>query len=193
MRTSRQELLSGTQSQEVPTKEYAMSKDIEIKRQHGAFPAMSESWQGFRQEMDSLFDRFSSGFESFPLQPFTNMRKLWSPGIAGFANLAVDVAEDEKAYTITAELPGVSENDIEVSVDDDMLVIKGEKRQEKNEHEKNRYLSERCYGAFQRMFSLPRGADGNKVEARFQNGVLVVTVPKTAQKTQARRVEVKAA
>ena len=69
-----------------------MSKDIEIKRQHGAFPAMSESWQGFRQEMDSLFDRFSSGFESFPLQPFTNMRKLWSPGIAGFANLAVDVA-----------------------------------------------------------------------------------------------------
>ncbi|HEU4549998.1 MAG TPA: Hsp20/alpha crystallin family protein [Rhizomicrobium sp.] len=170
-----------------------MSKDIEIKRQHSAFPAMSESWKGFRQEVDSLFDRFASGFESFPLQPFTNMRKLWTAGTAGFASLAVDVAEDDKAYTITAELPGVSENDIEVSIDDDMLVIRGEKRQEKNEREKNHYLSERCYGTFQRMFSLPRGADSNKVEARFQAGVLVVTVPKTAQTAQARRVEVKAA
>ena len=170
-----------------------MSKDINIKRQHGTVPAMNETWQSFRQEIDSLFDRFSNGFESFSLQPFTNMQKLWSPGVTGFANLAVDVDEDDKAYTITAEIPGVSENNIEVSIDDGMLVIKGEKRQEKNEQDRNHYLSERSYGAFRRMFTLPRDADANKIEARFQNGVLVITVAKAAQKTEARKIDVKAA
>ena len=170
-----------------------MSKEIDIKRFDKALPAMGGSWHAFRQEMDRLFDRFSGGFESVSLQPFTHMQRLWSPGLTGFASLAVDVAESDKAYTITAELPGVSEKDVEVSVGDDMLVIKGEKHQEKEEKDKNHYVSERSYGAFQRMFSLPRGADSSKIEARFQNGVLTVSVPKTAQKQEPRKVEVKAA
>jgi HSP20 family protein len=170
-----------------------MNKDIEIKRHINTVPAMAETWQSFRHEIDSLFDRFSNGFESFSLQPFTNMQQLWSPGVTGFANPAVDVAESDAAYTITAELPGVKEKDVEVSISDDMLVIKGEKRQEREEKDKSHYLSERSYGTFQRMFALPRGTDSNKIEARFQNGVLVVLVPKTGQKSESRKIEVKAA
>lgn len=168
-----------------------MSKEISIKHHHHTLPATSGAWHTLRQEMDRLFDRFSGGFESMSLQPFTHMQRLWSPGMTGFASLAVDVAENEKAYTITAELPGVDEKDVQVSVDDDMLVIKGEKHQEKEEKNKNHYVSERSYGAFQRMFSLPRDTDGAKVEARFQNGVLTVSVPKSAEKQQTRKVEVK--
>ena len=170
-----------------------MSKEIDIKHYHHALPAMSGAWQTFRQEMDHLFDRFSDGFESISLQPFTHIQRLWSPGLTGFAALAVDVTESDKTYTITAELPGVNEKDVEVSVSDDMLVIKGEKHQEKEEKNKSHYVSERSYGAFQRMFSLPRGTDTTKVEARFQNGVLTVSVPKTAEKQETRKVEVKAA
>jgi HSP20 family protein len=170
-----------------------MSKEIDVKHQHNALPATNGAWHTLRQEMDQLFDRFSDGFESISLQPFTHMQRLWSPGVTGFAPMAVDVAEGDKAYTITAELPGVNEKDVDVSVDEDMLVIKGEKHQEKEEKSKNRYVSERSYGAFQRMFSLPRGTDATKIEARFQNGVLTVSVPKTAQKQEARKVEVKAA
>jgi len=170
-----------------------MTKGIDIKDRHNAVPAMNGAWQSLRKEIDHVFDRFSDGFESISLQPFTNMQKLWSPAITGFANLAMDVVESDEAYTVSAELPGVEEKDIEVSVSDDMLVIKGEKKQEKKEKDKSRYLSERSYGAFQRMFSLPRGADGGKVEAHFQNGILVVSIPKTAQKQETRKIEIKAA
>src|SRR5690348_16104526 len=116
-----------------------MSKEIDIKHHHNALPATSAAWHSLRQELVQLFDRFSDGFESVSLQPFTHMQRLWSPGLTGFAPLAVDVAETEKAYTVTAELPGVNEKDVEVSVSDDMLVIKGEKRQETEEKNKNLY------------------------------------------------------
>ena len=172
--------------------DFDMTKEIDIKRFDKALP-VGGAWHTFRQEMDRLFDRFSGGFESVSLQPFTHMQRLWSPGLTGLASLAVDVAESDKAYTITAELPGLNEKDVEVSIADDMLVIKGEKHQEKEEKGKNHYVSERSFGSFQRMFSLPRGTDGAKVEARFQNGVLTVSVPKTAEKQETRKVEVKAA
>lgn len=169
-----------------------MSKAIDIKRHHHSVPALTGTWRDFRQEFDRLFDRFSEGFDSVSLQPFTNMQKLFEP-LAGFTHLSVDVAEGDKSYTITAELPGVSEKDIEVSVSDDMLVITGEKRQEKEEKNDNHYISERSYGSFRRMFSLPAGTAADKIEAQFRNGVLTVTVPKTAAKQESRKVEVKAA
>lgn len=169
-----------------------MGKEIRVNTQH-IIPAANESWHSFRQEVDRIFDRFSDGFESVALQPFTRMQQMWSPGVTGFAPLAVDVAENGKSYVITAELPGVEEKNVEVSVDDDLLVIKGEKRQEKEEKDNNHYLSERSYGSFQRMFTLPRGTDTAGVQANFHNGVLTVTVPKVAQSQNARKIEIKAA
>lgn len=70
---------------------------------------------------------------------------------------AVDVSEDDAAYKVTAELPGINEKEIEVVVSDDTLTLKGEKRQEKEQKDKNFHLSERSYGSFQRSFTLPRG------------------------------------
>jgi HSP20 family protein len=104
----------------------------------------------------------------------------------------VDVAERENEYEITAELPGMEEKDIEVNVSDDLLTIKGEKREEKEEKKKDYYVSERRYGSFQRSFSLPDGIDANKIEAKFINGVLTVILPKTpeAQKKQ-KKIEIK--
>jgi HSP20 family protein len=170
-----------------------MNKEIDIKRNHQALPVINESWRNFRQEIDRIFDRFSDGFESVSLQPFTNMQRLWGPSVTGFANLAVDVSETDKTYNISAEMPGVKDSDVEISVSGDTLLIKGKKEQSREEKDKSHYLSERSYGAFQRMFSLPRDTDSSKIEARFQNGVLTVSIPKTASKQETRKVEVKAA
>ncbi|MFL5279773.1 MAG: Hsp20/alpha crystallin family protein, partial [Rhodopila sp.] len=93
---------------------------------------------------------------------------------------------------LTAEMPGMTEKDVQVSLSGNTLVIKGEKRQEREEKDKGYHLSERCYGEFQRSFLLPDGADSDKVEASFANGVLTVTVPKTAQAAP-KKIEVKAA
>jgi HSP20 family protein len=152
--------------------------------------AVSDPWQSFRSEMDRLFDRF--GFPSF--RRMFDVEPSWGyESSFGVAVPAVDVTEDEKAYRITAELPGLDQKDIDVSVTGDMLVLKGEKRQEREQKEKNRHLSERSYGAFQRNFSIPDGVDRDKIGAEFAKGVLTLTLPKTteAQKQQ-KKIEIKA-
>jgi HSP20 family protein len=166
---------------------------VEVKKAAAPVPTRAEvpdPWRSFRSEMDRLFDRF--GFPSFrrmfDVEPFWNYETSM-----GMAVPAVDVTEDENAYKITAELPGMSEKDIDVTVSGDVLVLKGEKRQEREQKEKNRYVSERSYGAFQRSFSLPDGVDREKIGADFSKGVLTLTLPKTAdaQKRQ-KKIEVKA-
>ena len=93
---------------------------------------------------------------------------------------------------ITAELPGMEENDIEVNVYDDVLTIKGEKKEAKEEKKKDQYGSERHYGSFHRSFHIPDSIDANKIEASFRNGLLTVTLPKTGQsQKRAKNVEVK--
>ena len=145
-----------------------------------------EPWRSFQSEMDRIFDRFPKGF-GFPYLEFVTSDDE-------FATPAVDMTEDDKSYTVTAELPGMNEKDIDVTVSGGALVIKGEKKEEKEEKSKNYYLSERSYGSFQRSFSLPGGVDQDKIGANFAKGVLTVTLPKTAdaQKTQ-KKIEVKAA
>jgi HSP20 family protein len=107
---------------------------------------------------------------------------------------AVDITEDDKAYKVTAELPGMSDKEIEVVVSGDMLTLKGEKRAEKEQKEKNFYLSERSYGSFQRSFYVPEGVDHDKIAADFSKGVLTVTMPKTAKAVeQQKKIEVKSA
>lgn len=165
---------------------------LAIHRTAPALPATNDMWRSLRQQMDDVFDRFSDGFETFSLKPFADLENMMPKAMRNFAPLAVDVSETEKAYAITAELPGVDEKNIEVNVQDGVLTIKGEKREEKEEKSKNRYLSERSYGSFQRMFGLPKGTDESKVDASFHNGVLTVSIPKAAE-AAARKVEIKAA
>jgi HSP20 family protein len=101
------------------------------------------------------------------------------------------VTEDDKAYRVTAELPGLEEKDIDVSVTGDTLTIKGEKSYEKEERNKNRHMSERAYGSFQRSFALPEGIERDKIGADIAKGVLTVTLPKTAQAQKQQKIAVK--
>lgn len=165
---------------------------IEVKSAPSGTP---DVWRSLRSEMDRLFDRFDRfGFPSWSSFPtFPSLPSLFDKSTFSFNVPAVDVSEDDKAYKIAAELPGMDEKDIEVTTKGDMLVIKGEKREEKEEKGKNTYVSERSYGSFQRAFSLPDGVDRNKIVADFSKGVLTVTLPKSpeAQKQQ-KKIEVKA-
>jgi HSP20 family protein len=92
----------------------------------------------------------------------------------------VDVAETSDEIRVTAELPGMKEDDVEVTLSDGGLVIQGEKRIEKEEKEKNYYRVERSYGKFHRSIPLPGKVDDKNVNASFQNGVLTITLPKAA-------------
>ncbi|WEX74517.1 Hsp20/alpha crystallin family protein [Sinorhizobium numidicum] len=108
----------------------------------------------------------------------------------GFVNARMNVSETEREFRVTAELPGVTEKDIDVSLDDDLLTIRGEKRMEKKEEQENFHFVERSFGSFQRTLRLPYAVDPDQVQARFDNGVLTVTMPKTAQQERARRIQI---
>jgi HSP20 family molecular chaperone IbpA len=94
---------------------------------------------------------------------------------------AVDIADTEKAYEITAELPGMDEKNVEVKFSNGVLTIKGEKKEEKEEKNKDYHLSERRYGSFQRSFTVPEGVDAEKIDATFKDGLLTVSLPKTPE------------
>ena len=168
---------------------------VEITKSPSTPQRSIDPWASFRSEMDRLFDRFSGGFgfppvhRLFDFAPTTRADNLFS-----FAAPVVDATEDDEAYKITAELPGMSEKDIDISLTDGTLVLKGEKRLEHEEKETNRYLCERSYGAFQRSFVIPDGVDRNKIDAAFAKGVLTITLPKVAGAQQPQtKIEVKAA
>ena len=90
----------------------------------------------------------------------------------------VDISETENGYEIRAELPGVSENDVNVAVTDNLLTVKGEKRQEAETEGKNYHRVERRYGSFQRSFTLPRHIETDAINAEFKAGVLTLGIPK---------------
>lgn len=169
-------------------------KAIDIKKIPAAREALPDMWRSFRTDLDRLFDRFDGGFWPPAMRRMFDMEPFWRQATSFDFNVpAVDVSEDEKAYTITAELPGIDEKNVDVSVHGDSLVFKGEKHKEREEKDKNYYLSERSYGSFQRSFRLPEGVDQSKIAATFAKGVLTITLPKTteAQKQQ-KKIEVKA-
>lgn len=94
---------------------------------------------------------------------------------------SVDVAESETGYEVRAELPGVSENNVNVSVTDNLLTIKGEKRQEEKSEDNNYHRVERRYGNFQRSFTLPRNVETGDIKAGFKDGVLTLNIPKVEE------------
>src|ERR1700756_3121819 len=156
---------------------------VEVKKAAPADTTAPDVWRSFRSEMDWLFDRF--GFPS--LRRIFDIEPAWpSASSFTFSVPAIDMSEDEKAYKISAELPGLDVKDVDVSVSGNTLVLKGEKRQEREEKEKNYYFSERAYGSFQRAFELPASVEQDKISADFSKGVLTITMPKTpdAQKQQ---------
>ncbi|MBC8267203.1 MAG: Hsp20/alpha crystallin family protein [Rhodospirillaceae bacterium] len=145
---------------------------------------------GLRQEVDSLFDNF---FSNFSLGPFGRDRDLFDPfrkiGAAlphtrGFVP-SMDIKETDKEFRVSAELPGMEEGDIELSLTDGQLVIKGEKKEETKSEGEYHQVTERHYGSVYRSLPLPDGVDEDSVEATYDKGVLAVTLKKTKSKKKA--------
>jgi len=113
---------------------------------------------------------------------------------AASAPLRLDVSEDEKAFLVKADLPGMNEKDVEVSYQDGTLTIRGEKKIERDEKKDTWHIVERSSGSFARQIGLPATIDEEKIEAKFDKGVLMVTLPKMAEeKAKMRKIEVKTA
>ena len=155
-----------------------------------AAPVRWTPFENLRREIDRLFEDFGGGFwrPAFARSAFDVVPSTWS------AVPAVDVSDTEKAYEITAELPGIDEKNVEVKVANNVLTIKGEKQEEKEEKKKDYYLRERNFGSFERSFQIPDGVDNDKIEAKFKKGVLTVVLPKKVEAQKAaKRIDVKAA
>jgi HSP20 family protein len=125
-------------------------------------------WRPFR-DMEEWERRFDALFRGW----------MWRPGAEETGWMpAVDVIEKDDKFLVKAELPGMKEEDIDVSVVGDTLTIKGEKKSESEVKEENYYRSERAYGSFYRSIPLPSTVDADKIEANYEDGVLEVTIPK---------------
>lgn len=168
---------------------------IDVKKTQSApapVPATSDPWRVLRNEMDRLFDRFSGGFGMPSFRRMFDWESPFQGSSFSVSAPAVDVSEDEKAYKICAELPGLEAKDIDIQINNDMLTIKGEKRQEQERKDQNFHMTERSYGSFQRSFALPDGVDRDKITADLQKGVLTLTLPKSAEAQKpAKKIEVK--
>jgi len=138
------------------------------------------------RSMDRLFKEF---FRETGLSSFGGDGEVFS----GFYP-RIDMTEDEESITLTAELPGMDEKDIEISLTKDVLTIKGEKKSEQEEKSKDSYYMERSFGSFQRTFPIPEDVNTEKADAVFKKGVLHITLPKTAQKKSSqKKIKVKSA
>jgi HSP20 family protein len=143
-------------------------------------------WRPFREvtrlrrEMDRLWDDY-----------FGAGRRALRPLQAEFAP-AVDVKENAEAVVVKAEVPGMDAQDINISVTGDVLTIKGEKKSEREEKEENYHLVERSYGSFSRSLAMPAAVDMDKIEAKYDKGVLTVTCPKK-EEVKPKAIEIKTA
>ena len=126
-------------------------------------PRTNDVW-GLQSDINRLFDAFMSPFEG------SEYRNTVSPRL--------DIAETKDKYEVTAELPGMSEKDINLSVDDGLLTISGEKKSATENTGKGYYLKECAYGSFSRTVKLPDNVADEKIKAAFQNGVLTIDMPK---------------
>ncbi len=123
-----------------------------------------------RDEVNRLFDNFFTGL---PERRRGLLEGEWAP--------SVDVAETDNEVVVTAELPGVEQDNVDITITDDVLTLKGEKKEEKEVKEKNYHRIERSYGSFQRSISLPAGVQADKAKATYKDGVLHITVPKAEE------------
>jgi HSP20 family protein len=133
--------------------------------------------QHFKRELNGFFDDF------FSIRPVDFFNNEWIPSI--------DVTDEGNELHIKADLPGLTEKDIEVIVESNALTISGEKKEERSHEDKNSHtmISERSFGSFRRTISLTHGIKIDKINAEFKNGVLTITVPKE-EKTQSHKIEI---
>lgn len=155
-------------------RESAVSK----RREPDFTEQLIEPFNQLRTEVDRIFDSFPFRLPTLQFGRFT-------------AAPAVEMTETEKAYKVTAELPGMDPENVEVTLEDGLLRISGEKKEEREETERGYRLSERSYGSFERLIELPSAVNGDGIDAKFKNGLLTVTVPKNDKaKARTKRIPI---
>ncbi|MDI6765142.1 MAG: Hsp20/alpha crystallin family protein [Thermodesulfobacteriota bacterium] len=152
-----------------------MPKELELWRPFRELSPLRE-FERMRRDMDRLWDSF---FEERPRRKIEEVAE-WLPSL--------DVSETKNDLVVKAELPGMDPKDIDISLNEGILTIKGERKQEKEEKEENYHLIERSYGSFTRSFRLPREVKSEKISASYKDGVLKVTLPKSEE---AKKKEIK--
>jgi HSP20 family protein len=183
-------------AQETTMSETATKVPVKTEKPMESKPAIEgRPLQALRQQVDRLFEDFQRGYWHLPFsQKVFDVEPFWRGDITFGATPSVDIIEKDDGYKVTAELPGMAAGDIEVKFSDGMLMISGEKQEDKEEKKKDYFLSERHYGSFKRSFRVAEGVDPDKIEATFKNGVLTVTLPKTAEaRKKTKTIAVKAA
>ena len=143
----------------------------------------TDPFLAMRREMNRLFDDVFSGF-GLPSLVGPALRQM--PGAP-----KIDVSETDNEIQVTAEMPGIDQNEVEVLLEDDRLIIRGEKKEEREDKDRNYHVRERVQGAFSRTLPLPFAPDPNQVKAEFRNGVMTIVVPKPPEvKQKQHRIDV---
>lgn len=151
---------------------------MQIERYRGGRPVYFRPLFGLR----GLQDEMNRVFSDFLDETAEKGVSLLTP--------AMDLVEKPDVIQVKVELPGVKKDDVEITIKDDVLILKGEKREEKEEKGENRYYVERSYGSFARSLTLPSAVKTDQVKATFKDGVLEITMPK-AEEEKAKKVEIK--
>ena len=144
-------------------------KKIKGGAETGAVTKPAQGLSMFRRELDRAFDRTLRAFARDPWGALEDLEPSWPP---------TDVSEDEKSFSVRMDVPGLGPKDIDVEVSEDVLTVKGARKEEHEEWNGGTYRHERFYGSFARSITLPPSVDAEKVEAKYDKGVLTVTAPK---------------
>lgn len=167
-------------------KKYAPWNWFKEEEQQPTFPVQvqrsdelvqNNSFAQFHQEIDRMFNGFFRGFGL----PSAFRRELAPMAENGRLKPTLDIAAGDREYTVSVELPGIDEKDIQLELSGDTLMIKGEKKHEKEEKKKNYYRMERSYGSFQRVLNLPEDSEQEGIIAAYKQGILTITIPRKAR------------
>lgn len=137
---------------------------------------LSSEFVNMQKEIDRMFDRFRGG--------------ITDPSVTTDLWPSVDIVENENDFVVNVELPGVRREDVKITVNEGVLTVKGEKKQEREPKEDQYRRLERAFGTFERSFTLPTTVQSDRIGANFNNGVLTITIPK-AEQAKSREIEVK--
>jgi HSP20 family protein len=133
---------------------------------------------GIQREMNRMFNNFFRG----DVRDEDTALSAWTP--------AVDIAEHDNEYIVKVELPGVAKDDVKITLESNILTIRGEKKHEKETKEEDFHRVERSFGSFQRSFTLPTTVKSDKIDAVYKDGILTVSLPK-AEEAKPKQIEVK--
>ncbi|HEX9988102.1 MAG TPA: Hsp20/alpha crystallin family protein [Chloroflexia bacterium] len=165
------------------------TRNLPVRREESTqWPSATREMAEWMDQWNRLFDGFfGRAFDLTPWRDTANWGTQWGSFIP-----AINVVENDKEYSVTAELPGMDENDIELAMNKGALVIKGEKKRESEDKGNGYHRIERSYGTFHRTLPLPQEVDAEKVEATFKKGILTVTLPKLPEaQAGAKKISIK--